>query len=322
MGFVLSNRYAEIYNDFIEFQKPRVSERGLITLCNLTRSVLKWFDDEEVLLDDVDIACALRFKQYISEKKDINGKTLAPGSVCNYLKAVKKLFSYLLQTDRRDSNPFAELRYPAIPERINNNVLTESQMSALLNALSRFDEPPLKSDKLKRYRAHVVAEFLYATGLRIAEACSLREADIDLQRREVYLPCGKGDKKRTAFLTAYAAEVLKHYIAQGRAAIIENRWRKHNDTLLAGDRATIGNAVSAELRILCKTLELPVVTCHAFRHSLGTHLLQHGADMRHIQIILGHDKLSSTQIYTRVYKDDLKRSLDSHHPRQWRKAEE
>lgn len=80
--------------------------------------------------------------------------------------------------------------------------------------------------------------------------------------------------------------------------------------------------LNSRLRKLCLELEIPVITSHGFRHSLGTHLLRSGCDMRHIQVILGHDKLSSTQIYTKVYADDLKDSIDKYHPRQWIKSGE
>ena len=91
----------------------------------------------------------------------------------------------------------------------------------------------------------------------------------------------------------------------------------HGDTLFGADKARVAHVLNAELATICNGLGIPAITSHGFRHSLGTHLLRSGCDMRHIQMILGHEALQTTQIYTRVDKDDLKRSLDEHHPRQF-----
>jgi site-specific recombinase XerD len=159
-----------------------------------------------------------------------------------------------------------------------------------------------------------LAEFLYATGLRIAEAASLLPENIDTRARRVYLPKGKGGKSRTAFLTGYAAEVMEIWLKQGRAALPGRGRRKNGKQLFGTGRETLAKAANAELKKVCGELDIPVITCHGFRHSLGTHLLKSGCDMRHIQMILGHESLNSTQIYTRVDKEDLKNSLDQYHP--------
>jgi site-specific recombinase XerD len=204
-----------------------------------------------------------------------------------------------------------------MPDHISRNVLSEAQMGALLRELGRFDESEIWYERERRYRVHVIAEFLYATGLRIAEACSLVSENLDLDRRLVYVPNGKGGKPRTAFMTSYAAEIMARYLKTGRPAIMHHFTRDHAHTLFGANKARVAEVVNGELKRVCETLELPEITSHGFRHSLGTHLLRSGADMRHIQAILGHEALGTTQIYTRVDKEDLKKSLDEYHPRQW-----
>jgi integrase/recombinase XerD len=190
-------------------------------------------------------------------------------------------------------------------------------MALLLAELARFDEQPTQRAKLRRYRVHVLAEFLYATGLRIAEAAALVEEQLDLRARLVYVREGKGGKPRTAFLTAYAAEVMERYLKRGRALVLGPYARNHGDTLFGADKARVAVVLNSELEKVCSLLDLPCITSHGFRHSLGTHLLRAGCDMRHIQAILGHEALGTTQVYTKVDKDDLKKSLDEFHPRQW-----
>jgi integrase/recombinase XerD len=321
MGYVLSAGYAEVYEKYLAWEQPRISKAAYVSIKSLAYLVLKWFETEDIPLHEAVIQDIIRYKQNLSEQVRPDGRLLSTGAVCNYLKAGKRIFRYLVLQEQRTSNPFEEVRYPRLPKPLGHNVLNEVQMNRLLETLHWYDDLPTIPERLERYRAHVMAELLYATGLRIAEAANLRPEHIDIKQRQVYVDQGKGSKARIAFLTSYAAEVMKLYLLRGRPILLARGWRKNAGRVFGGDKATISNAVSKELRQVCTELELPVVTCHAFRHSLGTHLLRAGCDMRHIQAILGHEQLSSTQRYTWIDKDDLKNSIDRYHPRQWNSRE-
>ncbi len=320
MGYVLSAPYDDIYDSFLAYQKSRVSVQGYEKLVDRTRRVLRWFEGEELLLEEVTIRDAVRYQASCSELVTRTGTPVATGTVINYLKVARSLFAWLVETERMKTNPFSELPYPKAPEHLSRNVLTEAQMGCLLSHLARFDELPNPLARIRRYRVHVVAEFLYATGLRIAEAASLIDANLDLASRLIYLPEGKGGKARTAFLSGYAADVMAHYLSRGREAVFAHYPREHGGTIFGANKGRLAEVVNQELRAVCAELEIPVITSHGFRHSLGTHLLRAGCDMRHIQAILGHESLATTQIYTKVDKDDLKRSLDAFHPRKWREV--
>ena len=322
MGYVLSAPYDDLYDSFLDYQKPRVSAQGYEKLADRTRRVLRWFQAEELLPEAVTIRDAVRYQASLSSLVTRQGDPVSTGTVINYLKTARTFFAYLVRTERLATNPFLELPYPRMGEHLSRNELTEAQMGCLLARLSRFDEPITPQMRLRRYRVHVIAEFLYATGLRIAEAAALTEANIDLSSRLVYVSEGKGGKGRTAFLTGYAADILTRYLSRGREAVFGRHPRAHAGTVFGADKSRIAVVMNAELRSLCGELKLPVITTHGFRHSLGTHLLRAGCDMRHIQEILGHESLATTQIYTKVDKDDLRRSLDAFHPRQWKHAED
>ena len=317
MGYVLSANTADLLEEFLEAEKPKVSEQGYTSLSGIARRVLTWFDEEELEVTDLGITDAVRFASALSERLTVDGAPIQAGTMHNYLKVARRFFDYLVQTERRSSNPFLEVRYPRLPDHISRNVLSEAQMGALLRELGRFDESEVWYERERRYRVHVIAEFLYATGLRIAEACSLVPENLELDHRLVYVPSGKGGRPRTAFLTSYAAEIMARYLKTGRAAIMHHFTRGHAHTLFGANKARVAEVVNGELRRVCEALELPEITSHGFRHSLGTHLLRSGCDMRHIQAILGHEALGTTQIYTRVDKEDLKKSLDEFHPRHW-----
>jgi integrase/recombinase XerD len=320
MGHLLSSGYADLYDEFLEAERPRVSVQGYTALAGLARRLLSWFEEEDIELERVTILEAGRYQAALAGRLTESGAPIGVGTMHNYLKVARRFFGYLQRTGRIASNPFAELRYPRAGAHLSRNGLSEAQMGRLLTELARFDEPATFHARLRRYRTHVVAEFLYATGMRIAEACSLVESNLELRARLVYLPEGKGGKGRTAFLSGYACEVMERYLSRGRALVLRDYPRQHGGTIFGADKARVAAVVNEELAATCRALELPVITSHGFRHSLGTHLLRSGADMRHIQAILGHEALQTTQVYTRVDKEDLKRSLDAFHPRQWPRA--
>jgi len=317
MGYTLRSPYDEIHDDFLASRRPHLSAQGFCKLGDITRRILFWFEAEELLPEELSITDATRFLAAMAERTNRSGVSVSAGTVCNYLKVARALFSWLLSLERVRSNPFCALEYPRLGEHLSRNVLTEAQMARLLSSLARFDEADHLLVRQRRYRVHVLCEFLYATGLRIAEAASLVPANLDLPHRLVHLPQGKGGAPRTAFLSSYAADVMARYLAQGREAVLGRYPRSHGDTVFGADKARLAFLVNTELSRVCTALGIPVITTHGFRHSLGTHLLRSGCDMRHIQAILGHEALGSTQIYTRVDKDDLKRSLDAFHPRTW-----
>lgn len=312
MAKTLSEPYASLWDEFLSFQKRRVSERGFETLTYTSYRLMKWLQGEDILPEEATVQNALDYKAAVASEVTSRGTALTAGTCCNRIKAARSFFRYLVTSGRRDSNPFYAVIYPRVPERINRNVLTEAQMNALLEKLRSFTDTA-------GYKAHVMAELLYATGLRIAEAASLVPKDVDTKSRLVYVKEGKGGKSRAAFLTGYAADVLERYLAKGREQVLRSYHgpRPLEHTLFCVGLRRLGEEIGDALRAVCGELELPRITSHGFRHSVGTHLLRAGCDIRHIQVILGHEKLRSTQVYTMVDRDDIKASLDAHHPRQW-----
>lgn len=322
MSYTLSEPYASFYEEYLEYEKNIVSRQGFVSLRNRTRRVLKWFEEENILLEETDISDALRFKEWVSEIKKEDGNCISVGTMVNILKAVRSIFRYLLQTDRIKTDPFEEVSNPRIPEHISRNLLTETQMNCLLNKLKDFNSIQDGDECRTRYSCHVMAEFLYSTGLRASEAASLVLSNLDLKQRTVYVPEGKGSKSRTAYLTGYASDVMSVYIEKSRDKIFYKTYVKKKELVFGLTASSFEHKLNEELRKVCTELDIPVITSHGFRHSLGTHLLRAGCDIRYIQTILGHDSLESTQVYTNVYKEDLKNSIDMFHPRQFNTRKE
>lgn len=312
----LSAPYREILDDFLKYRHPQTSAQGFETARKMSMAVLVWHQGKKILPEQVTVKDAMQFKTDISKRKTKAGTLVSKGTIQNYIKAARGIYSFLLMTEAVKSNPFSEVEYPPSSNHISRNVLTESQMNRLLESLERFDMIQNQRKKCRRYVSHVLAEFLYATGLRIEEASRLVEGDIDTVRRHVHVRRGKGGKPRIAFLNGYAADVMRLYLKKGKHIADGIIYGEQRNTVFSAEKNVLAGLFNREIKEVCTELDIPVITSHGFRHSLGTHLLRAGCDIRKIQAILGHEKLSSTQIYTRVYSEDLKKSIDEYHPRQ------
>jgi len=314
MQNILSEDNNKLYYDFINYYKHRVSPKGFITIKSISLAVITWFQAKNIPINEITIKNAIEYKKYLHELE--GDKKLCPGSICNYLKMSRKLFRYMIKFELTQTNPFNEVKYPRCKDNLGRNILNEIQMNKLMDTLKLFDNPQNAKERLERYRLHTISVLLYSTGIRISEIASLLPEDIDIKRREIVIRNGKGGKSRKAFLSGYAADVLDYYLHYGRKIMLSRGWRKHSEKLFGADTATLANAVNKRLEYICASIGIPVITCHGFRHSIGTHLLKAGCDIRHIQLILGHEKLNSTQIYTRVNSSDLLNIIDNYHPRQ------
>jgi integrase/recombinase XerD len=156
---------------------------------------------------------------------------------------------------------------------------------------------------------------LYATGLRVSELVSLNVQDLDLQ--EAYVRCwGKGSRERIAYLYPKALAELKEYLARARVALVGTR--KDEPALFVNHR---GERLTRQwvwniLKTYSKRAGVDErITPHTLRHSFATHLLQNGASLRHVQELLGHSSISTTQVYTHLTDSHLRQEYEKSHPR-------
>jgi site-specific recombinase XerD len=304
-----------VYESYLSSRLKKVSRQAYMTIKKNALIFIEWINRKNILLEEVTTKDCIRYRYYLSRKKKKDGAPLCIETIHNRLKAGKALFRYLVEQGECPGNPFEEIKYPRIPEHYSRNVLNEAQMGNLLNYIKYFDKEPTVRDRIRRYKFHVIAEFLYATGLRINEAASLVPENIDTDQRFVYVIDGKGSKSRVAFLTGYAADVLKVYLSYGREKTLGKYERLWGHTLFGSHPERLMSVVNQELRKCCLELGLPVISSHGFRHSLGTHLHRAGCNIRYIQAIMGHESIAATQVYTEVNKFELVKILDVYHSR-------
>ena len=226
-----------------------------------------------------------------------------PAAIRRKLVALRRFFRYLLVEGAREDDPMLGVDPPKLPKRLPH-VLREDDVARLMRT-----KPPAGRTDFQRYRDRAILEVLYASGIRRAEVASLDLADADLERR-VMRVIGKGNKERTVLINRAAADAMRAYLGY--------RPRTSDPAFFVGRRGQrLGVRAIWEI---VKTFErlsgLSIrATPHVMRHSFATHLLENGADLMTIKELLGHESLATTQIYTNVSVEHMRKTYDDAHPR-------
>ena len=233
---------------------------------------------------------------------------LSPRSVARRVAAVRGFYKFLVVDRRLQHNPADDLHpptaWPALPK-----YLSVDEVDALIA------QPDVTTPLGMRDRAMI--ELLYATGLRVSELIAVRMGDLHLD--EQYLTCvGKGSKERLVPIGEVAADWIRRYYREARPQLCGRPPRKAASALFLNARGGPLSRVGfwKVLKRYGRTAHLPrTLSPHVLRHSFATHLLERGADLRAIQMMLGHADLSTTQIYTHVLEARLRTIYDRFHPR-------
>ena len=229
----------------------------------------------------------------------LHDRRLAKSSIARKLATVRSCFRYLARLGLVEFNAARQVRSPRLPKRLPS-FLPKDESKGLLDALAERSEAGL--------RDHALLELLYATGLRVAECCGLDLDDVDRRRGAVRV-MGKGGKERVVPAGDTALEALDAWLSvrgEGRGALFTN--------LRGGRLGTRSVHRIVKRRARAAGIDRRV-TPHTLRHACATHMLGEGADLRLIQELLGHSRLSTTQRYTHVSPEHLMKVYDSAHPR-------
>ena len=228
-----------------------------------------------------------------------------PRSAARYTSALKRFYRYLLRENLITADPTLNLDSPKLPRSLPKT-LTEADVERLLDSAD-IDTPLGLRDR-------AMLETLYATGLRVSELVGLKLTAVNLNDG-VLRVTGKGNKDRLVPLGEEAARWLQRYLAEARPLLLE----KHlSDAMFVTARGS-GMTRQAFWYLIKRRAQVAGITRplspHTLRHAFATHLLNHGADLRVVQMLLGHSDISTTQIYTHVARERLKQLHTSHHPR-------
>lgn len=258
-----------------------------------------WLSDRNILLI---ASTQIELLGYLAHQVKIGVK---PRTTSRQLSSFRRFFQYCMRQGKIVDDPTLKIEAPKIPRSLPKS-LTEEDVEKLLAG------PNI--DDLTELRDRAMLETLYATGLRVSELVALKISEVNLDMGVIRI-IGKGNKERLVPLGEEAVEWLKRYMTQARPMLMKAR---SNDALFVTRRA---EPMSRQAfwylikRYAARTCLNKELSPHTLRHAFATHLLNHGADLRVVQMLLGHSDISTTQIYTHVARERLKQLHAQHHPR-------
>ena len=298
----LFKKYIENFKLFLEIEK-NFSVHTIRAYYSDILGFLVWLNKESI--DETDyntIKEYLVFLQKFNYSKTTTARKIA---------SLRTFFNFLFRENLINSNPAKAVHSPKRGKNLPK-FLSEEEMELVLNGI--------KSDTPAGYRNKVILELLYSSGMRISELSSLKFSDLNIENNEIRV-FGKGAKERIVLISDRVKEMLGIYIKTVRPLInTEGTKSDTNDDSYVFINKTGYRLQPQTVRNVIKDtvnfLQLPKqVTPHVFRHSFATKLLNHGADLRVVQELLGHASISNTQIYTHVTTERLKQAYDEAHPR-------
>lgn len=291
-------KYIDKFIEYLEVQK-NYSE---LTRINYEKDLIEYSEflkNSNYNYDNMDYKKCMNYLIYLDNKK--YKKT----SVSRKLSSLRSFYKFLVLNNYASNNPFMLISSPKkekrIPKFINYNGIDEI-----------FNIPDIKT--MSGQREKVILEVLYGSGVRVSELVNIKLKDIDFSNKTILI-YGKGSKERMVAFGEPALDAMKLFISDGRREYLEDN---DSEYLLVGKNATHLTTRRIEQIIddLIKKTSLKMnITPHMFRHTFATHLLDNGSDLLAVQELLGHESLSSTEIYTHVSNEHLREVYYKCHPR-------
>ena len=235
----------------------------------------------------------------------LDAAKLSSASVARHVACVRNFYRYFVTQDTLEVDPSADLVSPKQWRRLPKH-LSLGEVDRLLEAPS--DRKPIE------VRDRAMLQLLYATGMRVSELVPVRRASLESEMGFLRVT-GKGGKQRLVPVGREALEAIEAYVRDARPKILQGR---HSESLFVTGRGSAMTRQAFWLRLKQYGLRAGIkarLTPHVLRHSFATHLLERGADLRSLQLMLGHSDISTTQIYTHVLRERLRKVYDEHHPR-------
>lgn len=302
-----TERDAELVEEFLRWMAVEKG-RAVNTISNYRRDLTRYVEFLGTASKSLLTARETEVEDYV---RVLQASGDANASTARRLAAIRMMHGFLLTEERRRDNPATRIEGVKVPGGVPKP-LSQDEVTALLEAMV--------GDSATQMRDRALMEFLYATGARISEACDLNLDDLDLSSRVVRL-FGKGSKERVVPFGRTAEERLREYISNaGRAQLVPDVWSRGADreAVFLTDRGKRLNRQKAWHVVRDAGVRAGItrdLSPHVLRHSCATHMLEHGADLRIVQEMLGHATISTTQIYTKVSNDRLWAVYRDAHPR-------
>jgi integrase/recombinase XerD len=301
MSGVLAQPTADLRSQSVAFLTHLQVEKGLSanTLAAYSSDLTKFIEFNG---ESISVPGTTEIRRYLDHLYQVR---LSSRSIARHLTTLRTFFGFLLREGRIDHDPTEHLSAPKQWQNIPK-FLNLEEINKIIQA------PELSHPNGLRDRA--MMELLYASGLRVSELCKLGVSDLNLEMG-VLRTTGKGNKQRLVPVGKAAVLAVRSWLENGRAAMLKGRASRYLFITARGGCLTR----QAFWKLLAgygrKTGIFHGLTPHVLRHSFATHLLEGGADLRSVQVMLGHADISTTQIYTHVLRSRLRDTVEKHHPR-------
>ena len=235
----------------------------------------------------------------------LNAEGFAPSTISRYFSAIKTFHRFLSAEKLTNNNPTLALSTPKIPKKLPD-VLSVQEVDKIIDCI---DEQTFFGT-----RNRAIIEILYSCGLRVTELCDIKIGDLFLDD-ELIRVMGKGAKERLVPICGNAKDYLNSYLNNYRYNFVVRI--KNNEIFLSKNGKKLTRArINQVLKGYCKLANIKKhISPHTLRHSFATHLLEGGADLRYVQLLLGHNDISTTEIYTHLDKVTIREIYNDHHPR-------
>ncbi len=295
------NKESKVVDSFLDslWLEQGLSKSTLDAYRSDLRLLNVWAENQELKLDEISRPDLLEFIAFKAEQGS------SARSSARMLSSLRRFYTYLMQQEIISTNPTEKISMPKIGRSLPV-LLTENEVLQLIKA------PNTK--KPLGFRDRVMLELLYATGLRVSELVKLEANQVNLNQGYIRV-MGKGDKERLVPMGKTAKRWMKNYLNGPIQEILNDR---QSDCLFP-TRTSISISRQAFWQIIKKYAVKVGISAklspHSLRHAFATHLINHGADLRVVQMLLGHSDLSTTQIYTHIAQHRLKDLHEKHHPR-------
>lgn len=293
--------HLENFKNYLEVEK-NFSVHTVRAYASDILSFLIWLKDRDLaLINHSDIKQYIVFMQKFNYSKTTSSRKIA---------SLRTFFNYLYRERIIDCNPVKGIHSPKKNKTLPK-FLTEDETESILNNI-KCDTPP-------RYRNKVIVELLYCSGMRVSELSGLNFSDLNIDNNEIKV-FGKGSKERIVLISDRVRNYLQIYIKTVRPLINTDgpKTETNDESPLFINKTGFRlqpQSIRTAIKETVDALRLPKnVTPHVFRHSFATKLLNHGADLRVVQELLGHSSISNTQIYTHVSTERLKQAYNEAHP--------
>ncbi|WP_271392933.1 site-specific tyrosine recombinase XerD [Aequorivita sinensis] len=288
------------YQNFLRLERG-LSDNSIINYSLDVKKLMRWLEKNEIKTSPISIS-EETLQQFIYD----TAKTINPRSQSRLISGLKGFFTYLIFEDYRNTNPLELIEAPKLGRKLPDTLAIE-EIDSLISAID------LSSKQGERNRA--IIETLYGCGLRVSELTSLKISDLYFDEGFIKVT-GKGDKQRLVpispitekYITIYQKQVRVHHKIDPKDA----------DTLFLnqhGRQLTRAMIFTIVKRLAEKAGIKKTISPHTFRHSYATHLLENGADLRAIQQMLGHESITTTEIYTHIDRKHLTEVINKFHPR-------